>query len=69
MAIDENTNPTIKAKGIINIESGSLTNLKADTTKSIMDAFITLLVEPHKISPKITSSTFKGVPTMASKVF
>ena len=69
MAIDEKVHPTNRAKGIIKIESGSLISWNNANTSKIIDELIMLFVEPHKISPKIISSRFKGVLIIASKVF
>ena len=69
MAIAEKVHPTNKAKGIIKIESGIRINWNNVNTSNIIDEFITLFVEPHKISPKIISSRFRGVLIIALKVF
>lgn len=67
--MDANKAPTRNDKGIISRDSGSLTSRKIETTRRIIEALITLLVDPHNISPSITSSMFKGVAMIASKVF
>jgi hypothetical protein len=67
--MEENTNPTRNEKGIMNNELGNFANCKIEIINNIIEALITLLVDPQSISPKITSSRLIGVLIIASNVF